>query len=303
MRIVSLLPSATESVCALGLRNALVGRSHECDHPEGLDDIPVVTASWHDADALPHDIDRPVAERARGALSPYRVDGALLRELEPDLVITQDLCKVCAVSPDDVQVALAELTGRAPDLLTLRPMTLRDTMQDILRIGEACGASRAARAVLLTLESRIRAVHELVAGAPVRDVITVEWFSPIMLGGLWTPELVRLANGRPLLVRDGVKAPTVSLETLRTVAPDVVLLKPCGLTLPGVLAGARAFVEQFPEHWPAVAERSVWATDGNAYFNRPGPRLVDSLEILAACMHPERFPVPSTAAAVRVSLA
>ncbi|TVR00982.1 MAG: cobalamin-binding protein [Deltaproteobacteria bacterium] len=297
MRIVSLLPSATEVLCAIGLRQSLVGRSHECDHPEGIDDIPVLTGPRPDERAPDTAAAPDTTERATRVLSPYAIDAELLRSLEPDLVITQDLC---AVSTADVEQALAEVAGPDVTLLALAPTTLRDVMHDILRIGQATGAARNAEAVLRTCESRISAIHQRAASAPTRTVLTIEWFSPPMLGGLWTPELVSLVNGRALLARPGVKAPTVSVQTIAGTRPDVVLLKPCGLALPATLAQARDFLPQLPEDWPPFAARTIWATDGNAYFNRPGPRIVDSLEILAACVHPERFSIPATSAAVRV---
>jgi iron complex transport system substrate-binding protein len=289
MRIVSLLPSATEIVCALGAEDQLAGISHECDFPPAIRDRPVLTRSKIDATATSHAIDTAVRAVIADALSIYAVDDARLAQLSPDVIVTQDLCEVCAVSLDDVRAAVARLAHRNDvRIVTLRPTRLGDVLGDIERVAAAIGCSDRGATVRAGLEQRIAEIARRAAqAAPRPRVVSLEWIDPLMLGGTWMPELIELAGGLPVGATAGAPAPTVTAADLAALAPDVVVVKPCGFTLPRALE-ERHLIER--DVLTACAGRArVYVTDGNAYFNRPGPRLVESLEILAACVHPDRF--------------
>jgi iron complex transport system substrate-binding protein len=286
LRIVSLLPSATEMVCALGAGDRLVGISHECDFPEDVRRRPVLTRSRIDAGASSRAIDAAVREVIRGALSIYAVDEQRLAELAPDVIVTQDLCEVCAVSLDDVRAAVARLAHREHvAIVSLRPVRLDDVLGDVERVAAGIGLPARGAEVRATLAARIADIAARAARATSRPrVVSLEWIEPIMLGGTWMPELIELAGGLAVGARAGEPAPTVDAAALRALAPEVVMVKPCGFTLERALA-ERELIER------AVAGLGarVYVTDGNQFFNRPGPRLVESLEIMAACVHPELF--------------
>jgi iron complex transport system substrate-binding protein len=287
-RIVSLLPSATEIVCALGAIDSLVGISHECDFPAELADRPVLTRSRIDVHGSSAAIDAAVRAVIQGALSIYAVDDARLGELAPEVIVTQDLCEVCAVSLDDVRAAVARLAHRADiRIVSLRPTRLGDVLDDVERVAAAIGRAAAGAAVRAALTHRIRAIADRAAAAPCRPrVVSLEWIDPLMLGGTWMPEVIELAGGSAVGARAGQPAPTIDAAGLQALRPDVVVVKPCGFTLARALA-ERDVLERAV--LPAVGAARVYVTDGNAFFNRPGPRLVESLEIMAACVHPARF--------------
>jgi iron complex transport system substrate-binding protein len=289
MRVVSLLPSATETVCALGAGADLVGVSHECDFPPSVRQLPALTSARLSSAASSLEIDQAVRAVIRNALSIYTVDQRQLAELSPDLILTQDLCQVCAVSLDEVQSAVARLANREQiRIVSLSPTRLRDVFLDIERVGSALGRIDAASELRTQLEARISAVSRRAAMARRRPrVISIEWLEPLMLGGTWMPELIELAGGEAVAAIAGEPAPTISVAELSRLAPDVVLIKPCGFTVQRSLE-ERATIERSILNVVGPSAR-VWVADGNAYFNRPGPRLVESLEILAACIHPELF--------------
>lgn len=287
-RIVSLLPSATEIVCAVGAADQLVGISHECDFPPAIRDRPVLTRSRIDAAGTSRAIDTAVRSVLAGALSIYDVDTDQLSRLAPDVIVTQDLCEVCAVSLDDVRAAVARLAHRDEiAIVALRPTRLADVLDDVVRVAAALGAGARGAAVRADLDRGIADVARRASRVAARPrVASLEWIDPVMLGGTWMPELIELAGGRPVGAIAGAPAPTVTADELAALAPDVIVVKPCGFSLARAL-DERAVLER---HLAACAGRPrVYVTDGNAYFNRPGPRLVESLEILAACIHPEAF--------------
>jgi iron complex transport system substrate-binding protein len=288
MRVVSLLPSATEIVCAVGALGELVGVSHECDFPDAVRRLPALTSARIDSRSSSRSIDAAVRGVIRDALSIYTVDEQMLGELAPDVVVTQDLCEVCAVSLDDVRVATARLARRdAVRIVSLRPTRLAHVFEDVETVAAALGRVEAGARVRGELEARVRAIAARAVGAAVRPrVASIEWLEPIMLGGTWMPELIELAGGVAVGAAAGAPAPTVSAEQLRALAPDVVLVKPCGFTVERTLE-ERGIVERIAAG--AGPSARTWISDGNAFFNRPGPRLVESLEILAACMHPDLF--------------
>jgi iron complex transport system substrate-binding protein len=292
-RIVSLLPSATEMVCAVGCEDELVGVSHECDWPRSVVGKPVLTSSKVPVTGTSGEIDADVRSVIRAALAVYDIDEQGLAAANPDVIVTQDLCDVCAVSFDDVVAATARLTRDDVRIINLHPMRLADIWADIRKVGEALGRAEAAATVLGDMDARVEAVRSRAAALHSRPaVLTVEWIDPVMVGGTWMPELVALAGGVPLVTKPGDHAPTLDDAQLDALdpAPDVVIVKPCGFGLErtrGELDALRELLASRP--WPALGTGRVWVADGNAYFNRPGPRIVDSLEILAACVHPEAF--------------
>ncbi len=288
-RVVSLLPSATEIVCALGAADALVGISHECDFPAAIRDRPALTRPRVDPQGSSRDIDAAVRAAARDALSIYVVDEARLGALAPDLILTQDLCEVCAVSLDDVRASVAKLAHRERvRIVSLRPTRLADALGDVERVAAALGLPARGAAVRAALDERVRAVAARAALAPSRPrIVSLEWLDPLMLGGTWMPELIGLAGGTAAGAAAGQPAPTIDPTALAALRPDVVVVKPCGFSLERTLA-ERDVIERSVLAAVGAAAR-VYVTDGNAFFNRPGPRLVESLEIMAACAHPELF--------------
>jgi iron complex transport system substrate-binding protein len=290
-RIASLLPSATEIVCALGAENDLVGVSHECDFPERVSSLPALTRARLRPVRSSREIDEDVRSIVRDALAVYDVEIDRLREARADIIVTQDLCDVCAVSLDDVQAAVARLGMQGVRIVNLRPMVLEDIWLDIQRVADAVGRTDDGQGVVATLRARVDTIAERARATASRPrVLTVEWLDPIMIGGMWMPELVERAGGTAMVTRPGEHAPTLSLEALRSLEPDVVVVKPCGFSLDRTRAELSLLESNLPwREWSCVREGRVFAADGNAYFNRPGPRIVESLEILAGCVHPEAF--------------
>jgi iron complex transport system substrate-binding protein len=288
-RIVSLLPSATEIVCALGAQDDLVGISHECDFPEPIRDRPVLTRSRIDARGSSRAIDTAVRAVAREALSIYAIDEQRLGALSPDVIVTQDLCEVCAVSLDDVRAAVARLLHREQvRIVSLRPARLAEVLADIERVAAEIGRAAQGTALRASLTQRIRAIASRAQRASLRPrVVSLEWIDPLMIGGTWMPELIELAGGDAVGAAAGQPAPTVDPRALAGLRPDVVVVKPCGFSLDRALA-ERELIERSVAGVVGSATR-IYVSDGNAFFNRPGPRLVESLEIMAACVHPELF--------------
>ena len=289
MRIVSLLPSATEIVCALGAGDQLVGISHECDFPPSVRGLPALTRARIDSSASSRAIDTAVRAVIRDALSIYAVDDAQLASLAPDVIVTQDLCEVCAVSLDDVRAAVARLAHRDDvAIVSLSPTRLADVLGDVERVAAALGDPDRGALVRARLQARIDDIARRAGALGTRPrVATLEWIEPLMLGGTWMPELVELAGGVAAGAAAGAPAPTISVADLVRLSPEVVVIKACGFTLERTLAERHIIERDIVA--PLAGRARIYATDGNAYFNRPGPRLVESTEILAACIHPEAF--------------
>jgi iron complex transport system substrate-binding protein len=290
-RVVSLLPSSTEIVHALGLSERLVGRSHECDHPPELAHLPVLTEPKLDAEAPSAEIDARVKQLVSQGLSVYRVDAEALRRVEPTVILTQTQCEVCAASANDVEAALAGWVGHRPRVVSLEPETLDDVWQDVLRVADALGEPARGAELAAALADRVTTTAERTQRIRARpSVACLEWLDPLMAAGNWVPELVTLAGGRNLLGQSGAHSPWLELAELAAADPDVIVALPCGFDLARTRAELPPLAER-PE-WQAlraVREGRVYLTDGNQYFNRPGPRLVDSLEILAEILHPGEF--------------
>ncbi|MDH3239208.1 MAG: cobalamin-binding protein [Alphaproteobacteria bacterium] len=292
-RIVSLLPSATELVAALGAAGELVGRSHECDFPPEVAALPVLTEARLDATGSSAEIHAGMEAALADALSVYRVDAAGLEALAPDVVVTQAQCEVCAVSEDDVVAALGRWNGSVnePRLVSLKAETLAGVYDDLTRLGTALG--REAQAAVLAAQMRERL--ETIAGRSVEAgwkprLMFVEWMDPPMAGGNWMPELIDLAGGESLFAERGKPSPWVDWKDVAAADPEAILIAPCGFELERV-AGEMHTLEALPGWADLKAVRSgrVAIADGNAFFNRPGPRLVESAEIVAEFLHPDVF--------------
>lgn len=287
-RIVSLIASATEIVCELGFASDLVGRSHECDHPPSIRSLPVCTRPKIDVHASSAEIDRQIRAVVRDALSVYAVDEKTLRDLEPDVIVTQTQCEVCAVSLRDVERAVCSWLEKCPQLVSLCPDSLTDVFADVERVAVALHARDAGDDLIGRMKSRMSQISQRALAQPDRPrVACVEWIDPLMAAGNWVPELVELAGGVNLFGQKGAHAPRMTWEELREADPDVVVLMPCGFDLARTLADV-PILAALPgwQQLKAVRAKRVFATDGNQYFNRPGPRLVESLEILAELLHP-----------------
>jgi len=295
VRIVSLLPSATEIVCALGLSEALVGVTHECDYPPAARSRPIVTRSLLDHDgAASEEIDQAVSQQLQDGLSLYALDRALLAQIAPDLVLTQALCDVCAVAYGDVAQAIRDISAAgdtlAPQVLSLEPTGLEDILATIEYVGTAAGVAQRAATLVSELRVRIERVRTRTALAERRPrVACLEWISPTFGPGHWLPELIELAGGRAGLGTAHCDSRRVAWEDVIAFAPEVIIVTPCGFDLRRTVAEAERVLPS-RNGWaalPAVRQGRVYAVDGNAYFSRPGPRIVDSLELLAALIHPE----------------
>ena len=287
MRIVSLLPSATEILFALGLDPEIVGVSHECDFPPRARTKPVVIHSRMPHDASPAEIDALVREYVHRGESLYAVDAAVLEALAPDLIITQDLCHVCAASPDDLATALSRF-DRRPEVLCLNPQDLGDVWRDILWVGEESCRSPQAEALLKEIGARLGALEELLPQAADRPrVAFLEWLQPFYVGGHWVPEMIHRAGGEDVFGSARTPSFRIAIEDVIDAAPEILLIAPCGY------AAERARDEyksmSFPEPWhaiPSVRNGRVYALEANSYFSRPGPRLVTGIEALAKLFHP-----------------
>jgi iron complex transport system substrate-binding protein len=308
MRICTLLPSATEICYALGLGDSVFGVTHECDFPPEARDKRVVVTS-----RLPHttdsaEIDRLVTEFTSRGESVYRVDAEALREIDPDLIITQDLCHVCAASPDDLAAALSTLP-RTPKVLSLDAHTLADVWADIITVGAATQCEKAAENLVAHLRDKVtsvqRAVQPFDASYPRLKIACLEWLNPVFNAGHWVPEMVALAGGEDVLAHAGKPSVRMEWQQVFAARPDVILISPCGFDL------ARAMEEfsrlRLPEGWnemPAVKSGRVYVTDANSYLSRPGPRLAEGVAILAKALHPDldlQIPTASLMAIGRAS--
>jgi iron complex transport system substrate-binding protein len=294
MRIVSLLPAATEWLCAFGAADQIVGRSHECDYPSEVQPLPVVTRSTFGDGGDSAAIDRAVRDTLGQGLSLYDVDLDALRDLDPDLVVTQAQCEVCAVSLDALEAALADWTGGQPEIFSSEPSTFKQVLDSALRLGRQIGRAAEAMAFVAERERELRLLRErigarrdgTVGGREAPTVVCIEWIEPLMTAGHWMPDLVELAGGRALAAEGGQRSAYVEWDEIVAADPDVLAVAACGFTVEQSLRDLRYLTER-PE-WPdlrAVREGRAFVLDGNAYFNRPGPRLYRSVELLAAVLH------------------
>ncbi len=287
MRIASLVPSATEMLFALGLGESVVGVTHECDYPAAAAALPHLTATVLPEGLSAGEIDASVKEIVGEGRALYTLDEGRLAELGPDLIVTQAVCEVCAVSYDDVVAVVARLPGR-PEVVQQDPSTLSEVLEDVVRLGEAAGIAEQARGLRQDLERRLDTVRDAVAGAPRPRVLALEWLDPPFLGGHWIPEMIEIAGGEDVAGGVGEKSPQVKWEDLRNLDPDVIVAMPCGWYLEDSRAQANAHRDRLDQ---LGAER-LFAVDAASTFSRPGPRLVDGVELLGHLFHPELVTPP-----------
>jgi len=290
-RVVSLLPSATEIVAALGFADHLVGRSHECDFPPGVEELPICSSTKVPIHGTSYEIDDRVKEIVAEGLSVYRVDVDVLRQLQPDLILTQTQCAVCAVTPRDLEQALCTWVGAQPAILSVEPGNLGDVWNDIRRVGEALGISQRADQLIVSLTQRLARIREKSAAAQSRpSVAAIEWLEPLMTGGNWMPELIEIAGGRSIFAQPGEHSLWIDWAQLIDADPELILLLPCGFRISQTIADLDLLTRN--SAWPklrAVQREQVYLIDGHHFFNRPGPRLVESAEIVAEILHPDCF--------------
>ncbi len=300
MRICSLLPSATEILYALGLGDSVVGVTHECDFPAEASKKPALIRPRVDPHAPAGEINRQVSELVARSESIYAVDAELLRSLEPELIVTQDLCHVCAASPDDLATALTRLPKK-PRVLTLTPHSLGDVWNDIRKVADATQRRREAQALAITLEQKVAAIEAKAAHAKTRPgVLCLEWLDPFYVGGHWVPEMVAKAGGEDVLGRAGESSFRVSDEQIAASGAEIIVLMPCGFNLKRTVSeyGTANFRDGYM-NLPAVREQRVFAVDANSYFSRPGPRLAEGVALLAHLIHPDLFPTAPPGSSVQ----
>lgn len=291
IRIVSLIPSGTEILAALGLTDAIVGRSHECDFPSQIRNLPACTQARLNSNAASGEIHNKVNDLLQSALSIYQIKTDLLQQLQPTHIVTQDQCDVCAVSFGEVENALKSLTNTSPQVISLQPDVLKDVWNDIARIAKVFDVDSAQ--VLENLQNRVKTIvdkTQALSPTEIPSIACIEWTEPLMSASNWIPELITYAGGKPLFSSTGKPSEILKWQDFVNSNPDVIIFMPCGFDLKRTRTEANSLTQK-PE-WKklrAVQNDQVYITDGNAYFNRPGPRLADSLEILAEIIHPEIF--------------
>ena len=291
VRIVSLIASATEIVHALGLGEYQVGRSHECDYPASIANLPICSRPRFDIHGDSREIDQRVKETLRNAESVYEVLDDVLESLAPTHILTQTQCKVCAVSLDDVERALGDRYATRPKVVALEPNSLRDIWNDIRRTAAACGVPERGEALVADSERRMQEISDKARALEIeRRVACIEWHEPLMAAGNWVPQLVDMLGARNLCGIPGGHSPWMSWTELTALQPEIIVTMPCGFGLEQTRAELHWLTEN-PQwaHLPAVKNSKVYLADGNQFFNRPGPRVVDSLEILAEMLLPEAF--------------
>ena len=285
-RIVSFLPAGTEMVHALGAGSELVGRSHECDYPTSVTRLPVVSRPALDLDAAsPEEIDLAVAQRMDTGDTLYTIDEVLLRDLHPDVILTQNLCRVCAPSGDELTRAVRKFSLQ-PEVLFLTPRTIGEIENNILEVGRAIGRLEEAEALVRSNQERLARVRAAIKNAPRRRVVFLEWTDPLFCGGHWVPEMISLAGGEDPLGRAGEDSVRMDWDDVVNAKPEIIIVSPCGYRLDRSVELARQMRE--------VVGAEVYAVDANAYFARPGPRVVEGVELLAHLFHPDLVTWPHT---------
>ena len=290
MRVVSLLPSATEMVHFAGAGDTLVGVTHECDYPPGVDKLPHLTSSFIDQENMSSaEIDAAVGQHLTDDDSIYGLDVELLEELAPDLIVTQGLCEVCSVSLNLVERVAADLSIQ-PEVFSTDPTSLREVLDDTIAVGELVGRGEQTREKVAGISERLDRIEDAVSGLGRPSVGCIEWLDPPFSAGHWVPEMVRLAGGEELFAGPGERSVRLTWERIFEADPDVIVMMPCGFDAVRALQEAQhpAALDGW-EELSAVKNDRVWAVDANSYFSRPAPRLVDGVEILARILHPEAF--------------
>lgn len=290
-RIISLLPAATEIICALGLEHQLLGRSHECDYPTSIIDLPICTSAKFESGLSSAEIDRQVEEILSDSLSIYTIDSAIIKQLAPDVIITQAQCEVCAVSLKDVEFALSDLLEKDCRVISLEPKNLDDIYKDILRLASKLGVNDTGEELVELSEERINIIrHKLKFIQERPSVACIEWLSPLMIAGNWTPEIIEIAGGIPVLSEVAKHSSYILFEDILKANPDILVIMPCGFSIQRTLQEINLLVEL--PGWSdlkAVQNQKIFIVDGNHYFNRSGPRITDSIEIMAEIINPKQF--------------
>jgi iron complex transport system substrate-binding protein len=297
MRIASLVPSATEMLFALGLGDSVVAVTHECDYPLGVEQLPHLTRSVIPEGLPPAEIDAAVRERTGRGEALYELDEDALAELDVDLIVTQAVCAVCAVSFDDVR-AVADRLPTKPEVISLDPSTIGEVLADIPRLAEAAGVPATGEELVESLGERLEAVERAVEDVRRPRVAALEWLDPVYIGGHWVPQMIELAGGEDALGLPGEKSRTAEWAEVEAAAPEVVVSMPCGY----YAEEAAAETMRWRRHLDLVGARAVYAVDAAAYFSRPGPRLVDGVELLGHLLHPELVPAPPTRRSIELDL-
>lgn len=291
MKIISLLPSATEIICALGLESQLVGRSHECDFPASINYLPVCTEANFPDGLRSNDIDIQLKKILADALSVYTVKRAIIKELAPDVLITQAQCEVCAVSLLEVEEALDDYLDKQAHIISLQPNKLEDIFKDIETVATAFAVTDAGKHLIEDLQERTDIIrHKLKYVESRPTVACIEWLEPLMVSGNWIPEMVELAGGKNLLAEQGKHSPYIKWDDILLADPEIIVVMPCGFSIERTMREIDLLLNlpQFADTRAAKNNR-LYIADGNQYFNRPGPRIVDSIEILAEIIHPKLF--------------
>jgi len=290
-KIISLLPAATEIVCALGLEHLLVGRSHECDYPASIINLPVCSTAKFLPGSDSKEIDRQVKEILSESLSIYTIDRDLIKSLAPDVIITQAQCEVCAVSLKDVEQVLKDLLEKDCRIISLQPNGLDDVYKDIQVIADQLGVENAGAELLELSEERINIIrHKLKFITEKPTVACIEWLSPLMIAGNWTPEIIEIGGGIPVLTVAGKHSSYINFQDILNADPDIIVIMPCGFSIQRTLQEIGLLLDL--PGWAglkAVKAQRVFIVDGNQYFNRSGPRMTDSIEIMAEIINPKQF--------------
>ena len=290
-RIISLLPSATEIVCALGLEHNLIGRSHECDFPESVRSLPVCSEANFADNLSSMEIDIKVKEILSEALSVYTVKREVIKELMPDVVITQAQCEVCAVSLKDVEEALDNYLDKESHIISLQPNKFDDIFEDIKTVAQALDVSEIGDILIEDLQERVDIIRHKLKYVDSRPTVAcIEWLEPLMVSGNWIPEVVSIAGGTSILAEAGKHSPFIKWDDIRLANPDVIVVMPCGFPIERTMKEMNILLDLpgFAD-LTAVKNNRLYITDGNQYFNRPGPRIVDSIEIIGEIIHPKLF--------------
>ena len=285
-RVLSLLSSTTEIIYALGCGDRLVGRSHECDFPEEVSELPICTIPKFNVDGTSREVDDEVKSLVQSALSIYYINEKLLKELKPDIIFTQSQCEVCAVSVSDVENALKNITGLSSRVISVEPNSIEDIFNDILTIAEILNVRNKGKELVELIKAKIDSTEKIVYQKSSPSVATIEWIDPLMAAGNWLPQLIRVAGGKNLFGEAGKHSPWMKYNDLVEQDPEIIIVMPCGYDIKKSLIEIKTLESK--KGWgslKAVRNRNVYITDGNQFFNRPGPRIIESLEILLEIIH------------------
>ena len=285
-RVLSLLPSTTEIIYALGCGDRLVGRSHECDYPKEVSELPICTIPKFNVDGTSREVDDEVKSLVQSALSIYYINEKLIKELKPDIIFTQSQCEVCAVSVSDVENALKNITGLSSMVISVEPNSVEDIFNDILTIAEILNVRPKGKELVELIKAKIDSTEKIVYQKSSPSVAAIEWIDPLMAAGNWVPQLIRVAGGKNLFGEAGKHSPWMKYNDLVEQDPEIIIVMPCGYDIKKSLIEIKTLESK--KGWgslKAVRNRNVYITDGNQFFNRPGPRIIESLEILLEIIH------------------